>query len=294
MCSSGSPGGAWSNERQPASTELFDTDRIIAAGEKPRRWGSWYVAEHRIRAMRAYLQTIISTSIGNPLIYLFAMGIGLATIVDQGSGAAALGVTYLAFIAPALIATAAVQVAAEECTYPLMMGFKWNPIFFAMNAAPISGNQIVNGLVISVLARMVPTVVIYFIVTVPFGAILSWWGVLIIPISALTGLAVGCAIMPYTARIEEDKGQMAMIQRFGILPMFLFSGTFFPLERLPWYLQWIGWISPLWHGTQLGRVASYGLEEPAFVTVIHIAYLLAIVVVGWRWTQRIVTRRLDK
>jgi lipooligosaccharide transport system permease protein len=100
--------------------------------------------------------------------------------------------------------------------------------------------------------------------------------------------------MPYTASITEDKGQMAMIQRFGILPMFLFSGTFFPLETLPVYLQWIGWISPLWHGTQLGRVASYGLDEPAFLTVIHIVYLGVICFVGWRWTQRIVTRRLDK
>lgn len=272
----------------------LDTQQLIAAGEKPRRWGSWYVAEHRIRAMRAYLQTIVATSIGNPLIYLFAMGIGLATIVDQGSGAAALGVSYLAFIAPALIATAAVQVAAEECTYPLMMGFKWNPIFYAMNAAPISGNQIVNGLVISVLARMVPTTIVYFLVTVPFGAILSWWGVLIVLASTLTGLAVGLAIMPYTASIEEDKGQMAMIQRFGILPMFLFSGTFFPLDTLPWYLQPIGWISPLWHGTELGRVASYGMAEPAWLTVLHIVYLGTICVIGWRWTQRIVTRRLDK
>lgn len=272
----------------------IDTRELIEAGVKPRRFGSWYVAEHRIRAMRSYLQTIVATSIGNPLIYLFAMGIGLATIVDQGSGADALGVSYLAFLAPALIATAAVQVAAEECTYPLMMGFKWNPIFYAMNAAPISGNQIVNGLVISVLARMVPTVIIYFIVTIPFGAILSWWGVFIIAAATLTGLAVGLAIMPYTASIEEDKGQMAMIQRFGILPMFLFSGTFFPLEQLPWFLQPIGWISPLWHGTQLGRVASYGLEEPVWLTVLHIAYLAVICVVGWRWTQRIVTRRLDK
>lgn len=271
-----------------------DTHALIEAGVKPRKYGSWYVAEHRIRAMRAYLQTIIATSFGNPLIYLFAMGIGLATIVDQGSGASELGVSYLAFIAPALIATAAVQVAAEEFTYPLMMGFKWNPIFYAMNAAPISGNQIVNGLVISVFFRMFPTVLIYFLVTVPFGAILSWWGVFIVAAATLTGFAVGFAIMPYTASITEDKGQMAMIQRFGILPMFLFSGTFFPLETLPWYLQPIGWISPLWHGTQLGRVASYGMEEPAFLTVIHIAYLAVICFVGWRWTQRIVTRRLDK
>jgi lipooligosaccharide transport system permease protein len=176
----------------------------------------------------------------------------------------------------------------------MMMGFKWNPIFYAMNAAPISGNQIVNGMVISVLARMVPTVVIYFVVMVLFGAVPSAWGAALIVVASLTGIAVGLVIMPYTASIEEDKGQMAMIQRFGILPMFLFSGTFFPLDQLPIYLQWIGWISPLWHGTELGRVVSYGLAEPIWLTAAHVLFLVVIAIVGWRLTQRVVTRRLNK
>lgn len=267
----------------------------IRAGAKPRRWGSWYVAEHRIRSMRSYLRTIIATSIGNPVVYLFALGVGLASLVDRNVGAGGVqGVSYLAFVAPALIASAAVTVAAEECTYPMMMGFKWNPIFYAMNAAPISGKQIANGMIISVLVRMVPTTIIYFAVMLAFGAVPSLVGGLLVLTASLTGIAVGLVIMPYTASIQEDKGQMAMIQRFGILPMFLFSGTFFPLSQLPVYLQWIGWISPLWHGTQLGRVASYGLAEPAWLTAAHIAYLAALGVVGWKLTQRVVVRRLNK
>jgi lipooligosaccharide transport system permease protein len=269
------------------------TDAVLKAGVKPRRWGSWYIAEHRIRSMRAYLQTIIATSIGNPLVYLFALGVGLASLVDANTGGID-GVSYLAFVAPALLASAAVTVAAEECTYPMMMGFKWNPIFLAMNAAPISGNQITNGMVISVLARMVPTTAIYFVVMVLFGAVPSAWGVAMILVASLTGIAVGLVIMPYTASIEEDKGQMAMIQRFGILPMFLFSGTFFPLTELPIYLQPIGWISPLWHGTELGRVVSYGMDEPIWLTVTHVLYLAILSFVGWRMTQRVVTRRLNK
>jgi lipooligosaccharide transport system permease protein len=269
------------------------TDAVMSAGVKPRRWGSWYIAEHRIRSMRTYLQTIIATSIGNPLVYLFALGVGLASLVDANTGGID-GVSYLAFVAPALLASAAVTVAAEECTYPMMMGFKWNPIFLAMNAAPISGNQITNGMVISVLARMVPTTAIYFVVMVLFGAVPSAWGVAMILVASLTGIAVGLVIMPYTASIEEDKGQMAMIQRFGILPMFLFSGTFFPLSELPIYVQPIGWISPLWHGTELGRVVSYGMEEPIWLTITHVLYLGILTIVGWRMTQRVVTRRLNK
>jgi lipooligosaccharide transport system permease protein len=280
--------------RQTTAT-LQTAERALAAGVKPRKYGSWYVAEHRIRSMRSYFQTIIATSIGNPLVYLFALGVGLASLVDKSQvGQGVAGVGYLAFVAPALLATAAVTVAGEEATYPMMMGFKWNPIFYGMNAAPISGNQIVNGMTIAILARMLPTTVLYFVVMVLFGAVPSTLGIVSVFSAVLTGLAVALVIMSYTSRIEEDKGQMAMIMRFGILPMFLFSGTFFPLTQLPVYLQWIGWISPLWHGTELGRVLSYGMAEPTWLTVVHVAYLGALCFFGWKITQRVVTRRLNK
>ena len=78
------------------------------------------------------------------------------------------------------------------------------------------------------------------------------------------------------------------------MPMFLFSGTFFPISNLPIYLQWIGWISPLWHGTQLGRDLSYGMVEPMWLVVTHVVYLLAIGVLGWYLTARTFARRLNK
>ncbi|MEO7146507.1 MAG: ABC transporter permease, partial [Terrimesophilobacter sp.] len=134
----------------------------------------------------------------------------------------------------------------------------------------------------------------YFIVMLFFGAVPSSLGFLSVLTASFTGLAVGAVIASYTSRIEEDKGQMAMIMRFGITPMFLFSGTFFPLTQLPVYLQWLGWISPLWHGAELGRVLSYGYAEPIWLTVAHVLYLLALTVVGWRMTQGVVTRRLNK
>ncbi|MBC7724015.1 MAG: ABC transporter permease [Burkholderiaceae bacterium] len=269
--------------------------RAMEGGARPRRFGSWYVAEHRIRSMGSYKQTMIATSIGNPLIYLFALGIGLATLVDQNLGEGAMaGVSYLAFVAPALLGLAAVMVAAEEFTYPIMLGFKWNPIFYGMNASPLTGTQVANGIVYSVLVRMVPTCVVYFVVMVLFGAVVSPLGVLMVPVVVLAGMSIGIAIMSYTARIEQDKGQMAMIMRFGITPLLLFSGTFFPLTQLPVYLQWIGWISPLWHSTELGRVLNYGLAEPIWLSVLHVAYPVAIIVVCQRMSQRVFVRRLNK
>ena len=275
------------------ATETTDASALIASGVKPRRWGSWYVAEHRIRGMRAYAQTLIATSIGNPLIYLFALGIGLATLVDKGTGDVG-GVSYLVFVAPALLGLAAVTVAAEEFTYPMLMGFKWNPIFFAMNAAPISGAQIVNGIYIAVIARMLPTTLLYFVVMLLFGAVPLATGILIVPIAILAAMSIGIVISSYTAGVENDTSQMALIMRFGITPILLFSGTFFPLTQLPIWLQWIGWVSPLWHGTELGRVVSYGMSEPLWLSVVHILYPLTLVIVFWRIAQRVVTRRLNK
>jgi lipooligosaccharide transport system permease protein len=267
--------------------------RALAGGFKPRRWGSLYVAEHRIRAMRAYLQTVVVTSIGNPLLYLFGFGVGLARLVTADIPDGGIPHSYLAFVAPALLASAAVTVAAEESTYPVMMGFKWNPIFYAMNAAPISGAQIVNGLIIAIFARILPTVSIYYVFMLLFGAVPQPLGGLDILVATFTGMSVSLVIMAFTSTITEDKGQMAMIMRFGVLPMFLFSGTFFPLTTLPIFLQWIGWISPLWHGTQLGRVFAYGMTEPLWLTVVHVGYPALLGAFGWWSTSRTVTRRLN-
>ncbi|MCU1425410.1 MAG: putative multidrug export transporter,permease component [Microbacteriaceae bacterium] len=267
----------------------------MAGGARARRYGSWYVAEHRLLDMRAYAQTIVATSIGNPLVYLYALGVGLASLVDAGiDNGPGTQVSYLAFVAPALLASAAVTVATEEFTYPVLSSFKWNPIYSAMNAAPVSAAQIANGTIIAVIFRMVVTCVIYFAVMVAFGAVPSPLGALGIVSASGTGVAVGVLIMAYTSTVEEDKGQMAIIMRFIITPMFLFSGTFFPLGQLPLYLQWIGWVSPLWHGTELGRVLAYDLAEPIWLTAIHVAYLVLLAIGGWRASQLIVARRLNK
>jgi lipooligosaccharide transport system permease protein len=265
------------------------------SGTLPRRHGSWYVAEHRFLAMRAYGQTILATSIGNPVVYLFALGVGLASLVDANLGTGDGGqVSYLTFVAPALLASAAVTVATEEFTYPVLAAFKWNPIFTGMRSAPVSSAQIANGVIIAVVIRILITCAIYFAIMLVFGAVPTALGAVGILTATLTGTAVGVLIMAYTSTVTEDKGQMAVIMRFIITPMFLFSGTFFPLTQLPLYLQWIGWISPLWHGTELGRVLAYGLSEPVWLTAIHLAYLVVLTVGGWRASQLIVTRRLDK
>jgi lipooligosaccharide transport system permease protein len=277
----------------PAGDRDRDRTRAVAGGVRPRRLGGWYAAEHRLLGIRAYLGTALATGIASPYVYLYALGVGLATVVDQGTGAnQALGVSFLVFVAPALLATSAMTVASEEFSYPIFGGFKWNPVFQAMNASPLSPAQIIDGQVIGVAIRMAPTCIAYFGFMLLFGAVPLGTGFLAIGAAVLTGMAIGVMLMAYVATLTQDTGQIAMVMRFVITPLSLFSGTFFPLTQFPVWLQWIGWISPLWHGTELGRVATYGMQEPLWLTVAHVAYLLLWLAVGWTLARSVATRRL--
>ena len=266
------------------------SERAMIDGARVRRYGSLYVAEHRLRAMRAFALSLVVLMFANPVLYLLALGLGLASLVSSDVN----GVSYLAFVAPALLAAAAVTGGAEESTYPVLVGFIHNPVFYAMNASPISGKQIANGIFIATSVRVIPTVAVYYGILLLFRAVPSPLGAVSIITASLAGMATATLVTWYTSTVEEDKGQMAVIMRFVIMPLFLFSGTFFPLEQLPIYFQWIGWISPLWHATQLGRVLSYGLTEPGWLIAVHILYLAVLAVVGWKGAQYVITKRLDK
>lgn len=265
-------------------------------GRKPRVYGSWYVTEHMVRAMRAYGWTIVVTALGQPILYLLGLAAGLAAIIDQeipvGDGRA---VDYLVFVAPALLATAAVAVASEEFTYPVMAGFKWRRYFYGFNASPLSSRQIANGVINGAVARMLVAVVAYYVFIWVFGAVpdpATGW--LAIFAGLAGGLAFGAPLLAYAASLEQDTGQFALVQRLVFVPLFLFSGTFYPLAALPLWLQCFGWISPLWHATELGRIATFGGAVDAPMTGVHVVYLLVLAVVGVIVGHRIFERRLAK
>lgn len=266
---------------------------LTRRAERPRRFGAWYVAEHRLRVMRSYVSTVLVGAVGTPLLYLFAMGIGLGALVGANLGPHAVdGVSYLQFVAPALLCTAAVTVAAEELTYPILLGFKWNPTFIGISSSPITPGQIIDGMVIAVTVRLVGSSLLYWVFMQLFGATPAGTAFLGVLIATLVGLAFGAPVMAYVATIRTDTGQIAMLMRFVLLPLTLFSGTFFPLTAMPVYLQWIGWLSPIWHGTQLARIVSYGATEPLWLIAVHILYLLVLVVPFWLITRVVAKRRL--
>ena len=269
-------------------------EAAVTAAARPRRFGAWYIAEHQLRGMKAYGWTIVAGSVGNPLLYLLGIGLGLAAFLDQpiASGADGL-VDYVWFVAPALLVTAAITVAMDEFTFVIMAGFKWRRIFWGMNASPVEPGQIASGLIMAVFFRMIFTTTAFYVLMVAFGAVGDPWGAAWMPlVGALGGMAFGLPLMAFSASLTEDKGQFALVNRFVFTPMFLFSGTFFPLTTLPVWLQWIGWVSPLWHASEIGRSMSYGLPPGSWPVGWHYAVLVTYVLVGWVLAHRIFRRRL--
>lgn len=266
----------------------------LAGGRLPRRRGSWYVTEHMVRAMRAYGWTIVVGVLAQPIMYLLGLVLGLAALIQQPLVSHGQEVPYLVFVAPALLMSAAVGVASEEFTYPVMSGFKWRRYFFGFSASPLSSAQIANGVIVGATARMLVAVAAYYVFILLFQAVpdpATGW--LTIPVGLLAGLSFGVPLMAYAASIEDDRGQFALVQRFVFVPMFLFSGTFYPLENLG-PLQWIGWISPLWHASELGRALTGAGGGSLADSGIHLAYLLLLIVVGYVVARRLFARRLAR
>ncbi len=134
-------------------TDLVDSNLLAYSGralgpvqqaERARRWGWWYQAEWRLRGMKAYWTSAVGSSLLTPILYLIAMGVGLGTLVDAGSGGVA-GVPYLTFVAPGLLVSTVVTTGANWGTWPIFGGFKWMKNYLAAQATPVSPGQIAGG-----------------------------------------------------------------------------------------------------------------------------------------------------
>jgi lipooligosaccharide transport system permease protein len=252
------------------------------------------VVETRALQYRRTFRASLFSSFLNPVLFLLAMGVGLGTYVDRsGSAAAALGgLSYLQFLAPGLLAATAMQAAAFESTFPIMGGLTWQKTFHAMYATPISPRDIVLGNLTWIAIRLTAIAAIFTIVMTLFGAAASPLILLAIPAAVLTGMAFSAPIAAFSAT-QRTPEKFNAVFRFGITPLFLFSGTFFPISNLPAQLQPIAWLSPLWHGVELSRGLALGtIGADPVRALVHVAVLAAIFVAGASWAFRTVEARL--
>lgn len=214
----------------------------------------------------------------SPILFLGAMGVGLGGYVDRAGGVALGGVPYLAFLAPGLLAATAMQTAAGEATFPILAAISWVRQYQAMLATPIRIRDIVLGQIGFFLVRLVLVASIFVGVVVLLGAAHSALIVAAIPAAVLTGLAFATPIAALSSRLR-DAAQFALIFRFGITPLFLFSGTFFPIEQLPEVIRPIAYLTPLYHGVALTRGLALGTLTPLDAAM-HTGYLVLLTVIG--------------
>jgi lipooligosaccharide transport system permease protein len=257
------------------------------------RWGAFYVAEYRIRHMFKWWTAILAFGLGNPVLYLVSIGLGIGALVDANVGSQGVnGVSYLLFLAPALLASAAIQSGMDEVTFPVLAGFIWEKYFYAMNATAITGKQITHGVQIAAFARTVFSVILYWLVLLIAGVVDFVSIFTLVPSAIFAGTAFASLMLAVAAYVKDDDGYFALIGRFVIAPMFLFSGTFYPLELMPIGLQVVGWISPLWHATEIGRQFTYGTNMGAATMLMHFGYLTLLFLVGAYFGARKITARL--
>ncbi|HEX2296912.1 MAG TPA: ABC transporter permease [Pseudonocardiaceae bacterium] len=247
---------------------------------------TWYRRNWRATAISSLLQ---------PVLFLAAFGVGFGTLIDAGGRAAqATGaVPYLVYLAPALLAVSAVQNAAFESTYPILSAFKWQRTYWAVTATPITPAQLANGQLIWIALRLALSGAAYLLVIMLFGAVTGPGVLAALGFAVLCGMAFSAPLVAFAASQDNEGRVFAAVFRFVVMPMMLFSGTFFPISQLPELVRPLAWISPLWHGTELARGAALGTLR-LWPGVGHTAFLTALLVAGvllarWRFRVRLTT-----
>jgi len=173
-----------------------------------------------------------------------------------------------------------------------MGAIKWTRTYYAMTATPLTERDVLLGHQLFVVTRVLTASAAYLLVVAAFGGVSSWLGLLAIPVAVLIGTAFSMPMAAYAATTESDSS-FPPIFRFVIVPMFLFSGTFFPVEQMPLAFELAAYATPIWHGVELCRGLMLGTIDllPALG---HVTYLLAWTIGGLVLARRSYRRRLFK
>jgi lipooligosaccharide transport system permease protein len=199
-------------------------------------------------------------------------------------------VPYIDWLGPGLLAAMAMQTATFESTYPIMNKIMWGRNYEAMLSTPLTTRNLVIGEMFWVAFRIGTLAAVFLVVLTIFGIPRTPIAILAIPVAMLIGVAFSSCLFAFTATQKNDVGFSAVF-RFIINPLFLFSGTFFPLTQLPDQIEWIAWLTPLFHGVELVRGLILGTLDWA-VAPIHLAYLLAMLGIGVVLADRFLRRRM--
>ena len=251
----------------------------------PRMTDYWWTVYKR-----TWKGSVVSSFV-TPLLYVLAMGVLLGGFIqgdpDQLEGAS----SYLVFVVPGMLAAQSMQLVFGELTYPVMSGVKWHKTYFAMTATPLGVRDVVQSQVAFVLFRVVLTSAVFCLVVAPFGVFATWWGALLaFLVQPLVALAFATPVFALSAHLKDETG-FSLVFRLGMIPMFLFSGAFFPVANLSPVLEVLARLTPLWHGVDLTRMLTVDRFDP-LLALVHVAYLVGLAALGYVLVLRFLARRL--
>ena len=229
---------------------------------------------------------IILSGFFEPLFYLLSIGFGLGALIGTVPGPGGEPISYQLFVAPALLASSAMNGALSESTFNFFFKLNYNKTFTAILSTPLSPGDIAVGELVWALIRGGLYAIGFMVVMVVLGLVVSPWVVLAVPAALLVGFAFGAVGMAATSFMKtwQDFDLIQLV----VLPLFLFSATFYPIETYPEALRVIVELTPLYQGVDLIRALTVGAISP--ILLFHVAYLLVMGFAG----LLIVSRRLDK
>jgi lipooligosaccharide transport system permease protein len=251
-------------------------------------------AESEVIAYRRTWRGTVITSFVNPVFFLAAMGGFLGQLVDEGTGRT-LSIPYITFVASGLMAANAMQNGAGDGSFPVMAGIIWRKNFHGTITTPLGPADIVWGRLIWGVGRLIFVLVVFAVIAVLLGALEIGPALTAIPPAVLTGIAFTTTITAWTLT-QEDGRSLSTLFRFLIVPMFLFSGTFFPISQLPGWLEPVAYVTPLFHGVELVRkFALPGVDESIITSIptwVHFGYLLLMAAGGLYLSIRLLDKRI--
>jgi lipooligosaccharide transport system permease protein len=233
-----------------------------------------------------HIWSVILSGFFEPVFYLLSIGVGIGELVGDIAGPGGRPIDYTTFVAPALLASSAMNGAVYESTMNIFFKLKFAKVYDAILATPVGVGDVALGEIAWCLIRGAVYSIAFFIVMVCMGLVESWWAVLVIPSAVLIGFAFAACGMAATTfmRSWTDFDLVTL----AIVPLFLFSATFYPLSTYPDALQVVVQLTPLYHGVDLLRSLTLGDVGPDLL--VHVAYLLVMGLVG----LQIAGRRLER
>jgi lipooligosaccharide transport system permease protein len=251
---------------------------------------AWPAFRYWLTVYRRSWRGTIVISVANPMLFLLGIGVGLGHLVDQNHSATLGGVSYTAFFAPGLLAASAMQTGYIEGGGRVVAAAGWVGSYRAAATTPLEPAEILAGHLLFIAFRLLTSSAVFVAVMAVFGVAAGWWVLAALPAALLTGLAFAAPVAAWAVGLRSAAKTQAVF-RFVLMPMYMFSGTFFALGQLPHGVRLVASALPLAQGVALCRSLSLGTASAAAVAG-RAGYLLAFVVAGVAVARVTYRRRL--